>query len=59
MFLYQTEGMQWNTRFRTANNGFIGYTNGDEIEFIEVQGNYRPDNRPQKNGTPFLSCDDL
>ena len=53
MFLYQPQGMLWNTLLRIANNVLIGWSNGQGFRKLEVQGNYRPDNRVQSDGNQF------
>ena len=35
--------MLWQTGIRYTDRGLIGYTNGAELDYIETQGNYRPD----------------
>jgi len=43
--------MTWNTDLRDSNPALIGYTNGDGTYFLEIQNNYRPDNRTQTGAT--------
>jgi len=44
--------MLWNEtkRYGWANTGLIGYTNGAEMEYVETQYDYRPDQRVQNAG---------
>jgi len=50
--LYKEDGMLWNERKRypEANTALIGFTNGAELEYVEVQYEYRPDQRVQNAG---------
>lgn len=52
IYIYKEDAMLWNTnrRWYWGNTALIGYTNGAELEFIEAQGDYRPDNRTQHGG---------
>ena len=50
IYLYEEFGMLWDTALSENNNVLIGYTNGGELAFNEIQGNYRPDQRNQSNG---------
>ncbi|XP_076807201.1 uncharacterized protein LOC143450511 isoform X3 [Clavelina lepadiformis] len=43
IYLYKEDGMLWQTGIRYTDRGLIGYTNGAELDYIETQGNYRPD----------------
>jgi len=42
--------MLWKTGIRSEDNGLIGYTNGAELNHIEIQNDYRPDQRRQNSG---------
>jgi len=44
--------MLWNVkkRYWGSNTGLIGFTNGAELEYVEVQRDYRPDQRVQREG---------
>ncbi|CAK8690960.1 unnamed protein product [Clavelina lepadiformis] len=43
IYLYKEDGMLWKTGIRYTDRGLIGYTNGAELDYIETQGDYRPD----------------
>ncbi|XP_078484770.1 uncharacterized protein LOC100183467 isoform X3 [Ciona intestinalis] len=53
IYNYKEDAMLWNVdkRYYDNNRALIGYTNAQDLEFIEVQGEYRPDKRPQNGGT--------
>lgn len=42
--------MLWDTGVRSVDNGLIGFTNGHDMTYVEVQGEYRPDQRLQTTG---------
>jgi len=48
IYLYEEEGMLWDTELRSSNVALIGYTNGAETFFNETQFQYRPDGRLQR-----------
>ena len=45
MYLYEEYGMLSN---ESVGDALIGYSNGADLIFIEIQGNYRPDQRKQR-----------
>nr|CAB3262800.1 uncharacterized protein LOC100183467 [Phallusia mammillata] len=54
IFNYQEDEMLWDTnrRYYYGNNALIGYIFDSTTEYVEVQGNYRPDQREQTGGGP-------
>jgi len=52
VFFYKEDAMLFDTkkRYSDSNIALIGYTNGVDVEYTEVQGDYRPDKREQNAG---------